>query len=383
MGNLCITKETRINQIITEDKINHSKYVNPQKAKKDYESNDIDHLITLQSYLKMKYIKKRYREKVELLSSVILKKINANKVIDQEKYLLNNRGEQLYRKLLFEGKCEKILDIQHRYKLVITTELVSLNDKSNDCYIGSWNLNELYHGYGILYKNNSKLEGLWENGILNGKGRIFHSNGDYFLGNFLNGMAKGNGTILHSNQIEYLGNWIDDYPNGNGKEIYSDGSTFEGVFINGHKTKGRFAWNDGCSFEGDIDNDMLNGYGVYIWANNKKYEGEWVQGQMTGKGKMLFEDGCVYIGEFLNNQFEGQGQYIWNSKKYYQGNWKKGKQNGSGAYYKDGILTEGIWSSGKLINTNIKLSTPMPINQIKQNGTSIGNEISITPLVHI
>lgn len=37
--------------------------------------------------------------------------------------------------------------------------------------------------------------------------------------------------------------------------------------------KGKFCWPDGRYYEGDYQNDLKHGYGIYQWADDKRYEG--------------------------------------------------------------------------------------------------------------
>lgn len=39
--------------------------------------------------------------------------------------------------------------------------------------------------------------------------------------------------------------------------------------------KGVFSWANGCSFEGNFENDKMHGSGVMEWSNGDRYEGEW------------------------------------------------------------------------------------------------------------
>ena len=40
----------------------------------------------------------------------------------------------------------------------------------------------------------------------------------------------------------------------------------------------------------------MNGYGVYIWPDGKKYEGEFLNDKRNGEGIMNFPDGRTYDG---------------------------------------------------------------------------------------
>ena len=69
----------------------------------------------------------------------------------------------------------------------------------------------------------------------------------------------------------------------------------------------------------------MNGYGIFVWPDKKKY-----------------------YGNYINNLKEGFGFFYWNNEHKYEGFWKWGKQ------HKYGILTGhkenkfGYWIDGKL-----------------------------------
>ena len=50
----------------------------------------------------------------------------------------------------------------------------------------------------------------------------------------------------------------------------------------------------GAKYEGDYDNDLKHGQGVYTYPNGDVYEGEWKEGLRHGSGKYTYkEDGGV------------------------------------------------------------------------------------------
>ena len=50
----------------------------------------------------------------------------------------------------------------------------------------------------------------------------------------------------------------------------------------------------GAKFEGDYQNDVKHGNGVYTYPNGDVYDGEWMNGTRHGKGKYSYkEDGGV------------------------------------------------------------------------------------------
>lgn len=42
----------------------------------------------------------------------------------------------------------------------------------------------------------------------------------------------------------------------------------------------------------------MHGYGVLIWRDGKKYEGQFVNDKREGKGTFSWSDGRQYIGEW-------------------------------------------------------------------------------------
>ena len=42
----------------------------------------------------------------------------------------------------------------------------------------------------------------------------------------------------------------------------------------------------------------MNGQGLLIWIDGKKYKGEFVNDKLNGKGKITYTDGLVEEGDF-------------------------------------------------------------------------------------
>ena len=79
------------------------------------------------------------------------------------------------------------------------------------------------------------------------------------------------------------------------------------------------------------------------------YEGEFKDNMMEGFGFYLFADGKTYEGFYLNDKKHGYGVYTWVSSKKYSGWWSNGKQDGLGMLIKkDGNkIKYGLWIEGK------------------------------------
>ena len=57
--------------------------------------------------------------------------------------------------------------------------------------------------------------------------------------------------------------------------------------------------------------DCLNGQGIYVFPDGKKYEGEYQKGYQHGHGIYTWPDGGNYVGEFKDGQFNGKGTQTW------------------------------------------------------------------------
>ena len=59
------------------------------------------------------------------------------------------------------------------------------------------------------------------------------------------------------------------------------------------------------------------------------YEGNWVNGKLTGKGRLIKTNGDIYVGDFLNTIPEGIGYSITiDDWLRYDGPWTNGLKHG-------------------------------------------------------
>ena len=321
----------------------------------------IDKVKMIQTFIRFYLSVKKFNERIDLLTNILELDSSVNLIKDKKeenKLLMNNKGEQLSLQLLKQKKITKYeytkyyrLNIR-KYKLnryLVKTPLTYIDKyKNNDLYIGTWTLEKKFHGYGIYYTSGNKYEGFWNFGKLVGEARKFFQNNDYYIGTFSENSLNSFGKYYHNDGTTYEGNWYKNQPHGEGKEIFIDGSKFTGIFENGFKKKGKFTWVDGSYYDGEIKNNYFEGKGTFKWKEGRIYVGYWKNGKMNGKGIMTYIDGAKYEGEFVNGKREGKGNYFWNDNKYYKGHWKKGKQDGDGYYYNKGKGIIGVWKEGKI-----------------------------------
>ena len=83
-----------------------------------------------------------------------------------------------------------------------------------------------------------------------------------------------------------------------------------------------------------------------------KYQGEWKNNQMNGKGKLSwepFENGRTYEGNFVNDEKDGYGIQIWTDGRKFDGEWKAGQLYKGTFTRKDGTRIVGEFRDGKPI----------------------------------
>lgn len=72
---------------------------------------------------------------------------------------------------------------------------------------------------------------------------------------------------------------------------------------------------------------------------------------MQGYGVYVYADGLKYEGQFVADKKEGYGVYSWTDGRKYEGWWYKGKQHGLGTYIaqQKGSVKYGLWEFGKRV----------------------------------
>ena len=151
----------------------------------------------------------------------------------------------------------------------------------------------------------------------------------------------------------YEGIIIDGKREQYGVMIYKNGAKYEGEWKDDKKNgKGVFTSahyfncrkNVGMKYEGEFRNDKFEGFGITNYTNGDKYEGEWKNNKQYGKGTVSYFDGKKYSGEWKDGKFEGIGVFYLKNGEKYEGRFINNKYNGYGKYYYiNGNYLEGIF----------------------------------------
>lgn len=123
---------------------------------------------------------------------------------------------------------------------------------------------------------------------------------------------------------------------------FSYGQCLQGDCQNGI---GKFRFQSGAVYEGQMLYGRLNGMGILKYSNGDVYKGNWKMNKREGAGILTTHDGLKYQGAFSNNQLHGMIRVYDHQGGYFEGQWNYGQPEGIGQYMsKEGNLKKGSWS---------------------------------------
>ena len=163
-------------------------------------------------------------------------------------------------------------------------------------------------------------------------------------------------TLILINPNELIKNFysgevdIENNRNGYGIRLFNDGTKFEGEWEKNDFTGyGRIIKSNGDLYEGNFIKGKIYGYGIKKKLNCYFYKGYFLNGMKDGFGIEENED-FIYKGEFIQNIRKGKGEIFFKkNKEIYEGEFDEGKINGIGIYtFKNGDIYQGQFKNGKM-----------------------------------
>lgn len=202
--------------------------------------------------------------------------------------------------------------------------------QTKDWYEGEL-LNNKFHGKGSYFHNEEgqfkgdRVEGQFLNGEIS-KGTYFFSNGSKYSGTFKDGLRHGFGKEFIASGDSYEGIYSNGIIQGKGTYIWSNGDKYVGSFHNARRNGFGIAYFAKERFEGNFKDDEYHGVGTYFHASGDVSTAEYILGKRSGLGIYLFKNGEKYVGEYLNDKRDGLGiLYGVNSNIVSEGIWRDNK----------------------------------------------------------
>lgn len=116
-------------------------------------------------------------------------------------------------------------------------------------------------------------------------------------------------------------------------------------------------YKNGDKYEGDWEEDLRSGLGIYYSYVNGlykiRYSGEWRSDRPHGRGVLYTDKGEPYEGDFVDGLRHGQGRQVYGGRPLdgfggdtYEGEWFEDKRQGRGTLtLGNGDIYEGLWQN--------------------------------------
>lgn len=106
----------------------------------------------------------------------------------------------------------------------------------------------------------------------------------------------------------------------------------------------------GYSQTGCVSGDCNHGFGVYVFPNGDRYEGNFKGQKLNGFGYYTESNGNKYTGDFVDNKFHGVGKYESLDGTYYIGQFENGVRQGLGTnYFSKTYFEKGKWANNRFV----------------------------------
>eukprot|EP00936_MAST-01D_sp_MAST-1D-sp1_P002232 g2232.t1 len=140
------------------------------------------------------------------------------------------------------------------------------------------------------------------------------------------------------------------------------------------------------NYYGKWRHGLMEGKGVYTFADGYKYDGEFLRNKRAGYGEAKYPNGAHYEGQWQENMYHGDGVLKQPSGSVYEGQFKSGKRHGYGRLtYASGQVYEGTFACGVVHGRGVMTGSnraPFEYRGTFQNGRIEGSGMVIFKKSH-
>eukprot|EP01034_Spumella_vulgaris_P021930 gene21930-28010_t len=170
---------------------------------------------------------------------------------------------------------------------------------------------------------------------------MIYSCGSEYRGEMRNGKCHGKG-IYHCAETGFVYEGVINFNNPEVSEWRYRGGA------EGDKRDPDVRYAFGDVYEGQWENDLKHGYGVYKFVCGEVYRGHFHHDKASGSGHNAYENGDSYKGQYEADKPHGQGVFSFHDGSVYTGNFKAGHYHGAGVLVDaQGTTYNGLWRVGK------------------------------------
>ena len=196
----------------------------------------------------------------------------------------------------------------------------------NGCYYGEI-ISYQRDGYGTYaWDSGTVYSGEWQDGRRHGMGFSVYGDAIHY-GSYTNEPNGYGATIITAPQREiagaegaciYVGDFVNGTPHGLGTLYDREGRLlYYGDFAKGSPSAtypttdsySRYRWTHeslpgGDTYEGESNNGVREGFGIYRWADGSVWFGEWAGGVRSGEGLYINANGAMMAGSWVDGEFQ-------------------------------------------------------------------------------
>lgn len=203
--------------------------------------------------------------------------------------------------------------------------------------------------HSALYVNPQNQEHIPQRNTSHGKLHRY-ADGSTYVGGIRFGKRQGQGIMTYSDGSVYQGFFRENLRHGKGVMRSKQNRVFfDGVFEMDYPKKGILTYNNKARYEGSFENGIPNGEGTY-YANGRvaSWDGQWVNGEMTGPGTFFFDNGDYYDGSLVQGKRVGAGKVCnKHGVLLFERTYQNDIENGPGTeYFPDGSYMKVEFSNG-------------------------------------